>query len=184
MTSTDQIASIFARTRRLIYRGQFDDNGEGGALRRRAGASVTTQRDKAPRDRGSRLRCATMERFLGDAVVSLNTERLSGASRGLIGLVLGEGCHRRNAPADVRLTRCAPPSRPLRAAARWPSASLDRGCAPRRWGDQAGTKKRRSQPNQETWLGARKTPARRAARDQAAARAWRTSRALSMMRSD
>ena len=32
-------------------------------------------------------------------------------------------------PPDMRLALCSPPSRPLRAAARWPSASPDRGCA-------------------------------------------------------
>ena len=32
-------------------------------------------------------------------------------------------------PPDMRLALCSPPSRPLRAAARWPSASHDRSCA-------------------------------------------------------
>ena len=53
---------------------------------------------------------------------------------------------------------CSPPSRPLRARLRrWPSASLDRGCARRPRNAQVGTEKRFS-IEQRNWVDCRTWP--------------------------
>jgi isocitrate dehydrogenase len=52
-TSTNPIASIFAWTRGLIYRGKFDETPEVVKLRRNAGARLHRDRRKRQDDQGS-----------------------------------------------------------------------------------------------------------------------------------
>src|SRR5271166_2837006 len=78
-----------------------------------------------------------------------NTERLSAPSSILL---CESGRGRPFARPAQAERRAEPASRPLRAAARWPAASLDAGAARRCKRGQAGTKKRRGQPNKETDL--------------------------------
>jgi hypothetical protein len=58
-----------------------------------------------------------------------------------------------------RLLTC-PAHRTLRAATRWPAAIPDRGGSQRHVRVQAGTKKRRLQPNQETGSSGQRQPAK------------------------